>query len=78
MAAAQDKATVVRKWSAAFHAGVGGQGGLLCTDAAQAMAGENLIKCFQAVNEDPSIKCVAGENVHSDFCPWMEKHLQNI
>lgn len=50
MAAAKDKGTDVTEWSAAFHAGVGGQGELSCTSAAQAMAEENLINCFQVVN----------------------------
>ncbi len=58
----ETKATVVRKWSAVLHAGVGGQGKLpFCTDAAQVMAGVNLINCFQAVNEDLSIKHVVDE-----------------
>lgn len=76
----ETKATIVREWSAVLHAGVGGQGKLpLCMDAAQAMAGVNLINCFQAVNEDLSIKCVVDENVHNVpkliFCPWVRTWL---
>lgn len=62
MAAAQDKATVVAEWSAALHAAVGDQGEMSCTDAAPAMAEQNMINCFQVVNEDFSIKCTAKEN----------------
>lgn len=36
--------------------------------------GENLINCFQAVNQDPSIKCVTDGNLHSECRPWVEKH----
>lgn len=43
----ETKATIVRKWSAALHAGVGGQGKLaFCTAAAQATLGVNLITSF--------------------------------
>lgn len=56
----ETKATIVRDWSAMHHGGVGGQGkSPFCTAAAQAMAGVNLINCFQEVSDE----CVTNEHL---------------